>query len=206
MQRWLAILIASLTFGALSGVAAYQKVRPASADIVDARWQEISWPFPRDGWPAGRAFRCVDCGDVELYVRPKIGFCNCDTGVADDDEVDRVADLDLISPRFVPLEAGRAVRVADMAGRSRAYDLTMPDGPHAAIGFALSHHCDLIVAVVQGRAAAGELQHQARRLLESHELHRWVLAALGGRQSGRPSPRSRSPSPLVGEGGLNAER
>ena len=34
---------------------------------------------------------------VELYVRPKIGFCNCDRGVADDDEVDRVADLDLIS-------------------------------------------------------------------------------------------------------------
>ena len=43
-------------------------------------------------------FRCdvAACGDeVELYVRPKIGFCNCDTGVADDDEVDRVADLDL---------------------------------------------------------------------------------------------------------------
>ena len=38
---------------------------------------------------------------IELYVRPKIGFCNCDSGVADDDEVDRVADLDLISERFV---------------------------------------------------------------------------------------------------------
>jgi hypothetical protein len=181
MRRLLAIVIVSLAFGALSGVAAYQKVRPASADIADARWQEIAWPFPRDGWPAGRAFRCADCGDVELYVRPKIGFCNCDTGVADDDEVDRVADLDLISPRFVPREAGKVVRVADMVGRSRAYDLAMADGSHAAVGFALSHRCDLVVAVVQGRAAAGELQREGQRFLQSRELHRWVMAALSGR-------------------------
>ena len=66
MGRLLAIMIAALAFGALSGVAAYQKVRPAGTEIVDARWQEIAWPFPRDGWPAGRAFRCADCGDVEL--------------------------------------------------------------------------------------------------------------------------------------------
>jgi hypothetical protein len=181
MARLLIILIAALAFGALSGVAAYQKVRPASADAVAARWQEMSWPFPRDGWPAGRAFRCAACGEVELYVRPKIGFCNCDTGVADDEEVDRVADLDLISTRFVPIEAGRVVRVADLAGRSRAYDLAMRDVSHTAVGFALSHRCDLVVAVVQGRADAIELQKEAQLFLESQQLHRWVMAALDGR-------------------------
>jgi hypothetical protein len=181
MQRVLAILIASLAFGALSGVAAYQKVRPSAAEIVDARWQEISWPFPRDGWPAGRAFRCADCGGVELYVRPKIGFCNCDTGVADDEEVDRVADLDLISPRFVALAPGRPVWLADMAGRARAYDLSMQDGSHTAIGFALSHRCDLVVAVALGRSGAGGLQLEAQRFLESQGLHRWMLGTLGGR-------------------------
>ena len=181
MGRLLVILIAALAFGALSGVAAYQRLGPASAATVAARWREMSWPFPRDGWPAGRAFRCADCGDVELYVRLKIGFCNCDTGVADDEEVDRVADLELISARFVPLEAGRVVHVADMAGRSRAYDLAMPDAPYTAVGFALSHRCDLVVAVVKGRVAASELQKQAQRLLESQELHRWMMAALGGR-------------------------
>jgi len=63
----------------------------------------------------------VSCGeDTEVYVRPKIGFCNCDSGVADDDEVDRVADLDLISPRFVPLRDGDVVRVADMPDASAA--------------------------------------------------------------------------------------
>src|SRR5665213_1862410 len=94
-------------------------------------WREIAWPYPRDGWPAGRAFRCAEeaCGgEVEVYVRPKIGFCNCDSGVADDDEVDRVADLDLISQRFVPLRAGEVIEVAGMKGRIRAYDLSMVDG------------------------------------------------------------------------------
>ena len=106
MRRLIAITIAALVFGALSGVAAYQKVRP-QASAGERHWQEIAWPYPRDGWPAGRAFRCDGCvGGIELYVRPKIGFCNCDSGVADDDEVDRVADLDLISERFAPLAPG----------------------------------------------------------------------------------------------------
>ena len=148
-------------------------------------WREISWPFPRDGWPAGRAFRCETCGGerggVELYVRAKIGFCNCTTGVADDDEVDRVADLDLISPRFVPLAAGRVVHVAGMSGRARAYEFWMPDGARrAAIGIALSRRCDLMVAVVQGGADAPALQRAARDFLEQHEMHQWMTAALDG--------------------------
>src|SRR5882724_3025795 len=120
MRRRSAIAAAILAIGALSGVAAYEHAGSGASD-----WQEIAWPFPRDGWPAGRAFRCAadSCGGTEVYVRPKIGFCNCDRGVADDDEVDRVADLDLLSERFVPLQAGEVVRVADMAGRVRAYDL-----------------------------------------------------------------------------------
>ena len=121
MRRLIAILIAALAFAALSGFAAYQKVRPQA--VGNADWQEIAWPFLRDAWPAGRAFRCESdaCGAViELYVRPKIGFCNCDSGVADDDEVDRVADLDMISPNFVPGAPGNVIRVADMSGRSSA--------------------------------------------------------------------------------------
>ena len=95
MWRWLTILVAIATLSALSGVGAYQLVRPAM-ERTHASWQEIAWPFPRDGWPAGRAFRCDSCGGVEIDVRPKIGFCNCDKGVADDDEVDRVTDLVLL--------------------------------------------------------------------------------------------------------------
>mgnify|MGYP005818219543 CR=1 FL=1 len=148
-------------------------------------WREIAWPFPRDGWPAGRAFRCQSSScvpDSEIYLRAKLGFCNCDTGVADDDEVDRVADIDLISPRFVTYEAGHAVRVAELIGRVRSYDLGADDGaPASAVGFALSHRCDLMVAVIKGRAALPLLQDAAQQVLASHEAQRWMMAALGGK-------------------------
>ena len=182
MRRLIVILIAALAFGALSGFAAYQKVRPQG--LGDADWQEIAWPFPRDAWPAGRAFRCrsAACGEgAELYVRPKIGFCNCDNGVADDDEVDRVADLDMISPTFVPRAPGSVIRVAAMSGRARAYDLAMPDGTrHAAIGIALSHRCDLLVAVVQGNSTAAGAERAALAFLGSTGMAHWMTVAMSG--------------------------
>jgi hypothetical protein len=179
------LLIAALiAIGALSGAAAVQHARSGTGVAGMDHWREIAWPFPRDGWPAGRAFRCdaAACGeDVELYVRPKIGFCNCDSGVADDDEVDRVADLDLMSQRFAPLEAGRVVHIAEMSGRSRSYDLTMADGStHAAVGFALSRRCDLLVAVAQGTGSASGVQRVAADFLRSDTMARWMTAALNG--------------------------
>ncbi|MEA2839255.1 MAG: hypothetical protein QOF41_585 [Methylobacteriaceae bacterium] len=58
-------------------------------------WSEAKWPFSIDQWGTGKAFRCeaTDCGgEISVYLRPKIGFCNCTTGVADDEELERVAD------------------------------------------------------------------------------------------------------------------
>jgi hypothetical protein len=164
----------------LSSVAGYQHAR---SDVEG--WREIAWPFPRDGWPAGRAFHCAVelCGDdVELYVRPKIGFCNCDNGVADDDEVDRVTDLDLMSERFAPLEPGRATRIADMPGRLRSYDLRMADGSrHSAVGIAVSRRCDLLVAVAQGKGTAPEVQRVALDFLALDAVTQWMTSALDGR-------------------------
>src|SRR3954470_7364720 len=159
-MRKLLLIAFAVAICALSGVAAYVGARPAAAG-----WREIAWPFPRDGWPAGRAFRCDAAlcgGEVELYVRPKIGFCNCDSGVADDDEVDRVADLDLISERFAAHEPGNVVQVATMSGRIRNYHLQMQDGSrHTAVGIALSRRCDLLVAVAQGKGEAIGIQRAA---------------------------------------------
>jgi hypothetical protein len=181
MRGWL--IACGVTLCTLSGVAAVQHVRSGAA-IAGGRWHEIAWPFPRDGWPAGRAFRCgADAcgGEVELYVRPKIGFCNCDTGVTDDDEVDRVADLDLMSQRFVPREAGQVIRISDMNGRARRYDLKMIDGSdHTAIGFALSHHCDLMVAVAQGEGSADGVKRAAVEFLGTRDMTHWMNAALNG--------------------------
>jgi hypothetical protein len=148
-------------------------------------WREIAWPFPRDGWPAGRAFQCAaeSCGgEIEVYVRPKIGFCNCASGVADDDEVDRVADLDLMSQRFVALEPGRVIHIAGMQGRKRRYDLQMSDGSrHSAVGIAVSRRCDLLVAVAQGTGAAPEVGRTALEFLGSDDMTRWMSAAMDGR-------------------------
>ena len=176
MRRRSAIAAALLAIGALSGVAAYERAGSNGAD-----WQEIAWPFPRDGWPAGRAFRCDggECRGIEVYFRPKLGFCNCDSGVADDDEVDRVSDLDLISERFVPLRTGEPIRVAGMAGRVRAYDLrARGDAPHLAVGIAVSHRCDLLVAVAHGAATADDVQRFATALLNANEIRRWVQSAM----------------------------
>jgi hypothetical protein len=181
MRRGLVIATTVVALGA--GVAAYEQAA-SRQDGQEADWREIAWPFPRDGWPAGKAFRCgvAACGrDIEVYVRPKIGFCNCDSGVADDDEVDRVADLDLMSQRFAPSEAGKVVRIAEMSGRSRAYDLKMTDGSqHAAVGFALSRRCDLLVAVAQGKGPADNVQRVAAEFLGSDRMGRWMTAALNG--------------------------
>jgi hypothetical protein len=177
MRKFLTAL--ALAICMLAGFAGRE---PARSDVEG--WREIAWPFPRDGWPAGRAFRCAMevCGDeVEIYLRPKIGFCNCDSGVADDDEVDRVADLDLMSERFVPLEPGQVIKIAGMKGRIRPYDLSMADrSRHTAVGIAVSHRCDLLVAVAQGKGSATGVERVALEFLASGEMTRWMTAAMGG--------------------------
>ncbi|MGY8664097.1 hypothetical protein Q3C01_17255 [Bradyrhizobium sp. UFLA05-109] len=180
MRRAATLLASAIALGA-SGVGAYQ-LAPVPAE-TSSHWREIAWPFPRDGWPAGRAFRCEGgCAGAELYVRAKLGFCNCDRGVADDDEVDRVTDLDLISPRFAAAAPGDRLRVGELHGRARRYDLDMSDGTrHAATGIALSRRCDLLVAVVQSADKARAMQHAAIEFLETQEMKTWMVAALDGR-------------------------
>ncbi|MEA2649426.1 MAG: hypothetical protein QOG61_1861, partial [Candidatus Binataceae bacterium] len=85
-------------------------------------WAEMQWPFPIDEWGKGKAFRCkaADCGaEVNLYIRAKIGFCNCTTGVSDDDELNRLSDFSLMGDKLSVLGPGRLIDVAWMKGRSR---------------------------------------------------------------------------------------
>jgi hypothetical protein len=133
---------------------------------------EIKWPFPRDMWGDGRAFRCAaaDCGvEVSLYIRPKIGFCNCDTGVADEAELDRVGDLELFSPKFVGLNRADDIRVGWMRGLSRVYQVDIPyDRARPIMAMAFNQNCDVMVATV-----VAPLEHYP-----SAERH--VLAFLNG--------------------------
>src|SRR3954452_17775622 len=109
-------------------IAASGEVRPV--------WTEIDWPFGADPWGKGKAFRCKaeDCGgEVQLYVRSKLGFCNCATGVADDGDLEQMGDLALIG-KATPTAAGREIVVGPMRGRSRAY--RVEGNPKAALSIA----------------------------------------------------------------------
>jgi hypothetical protein len=100
---------------------------PLIVDSFRPVWSEVTWPFPMDQWGTGRAFACkaADCGaEVKLYLRAKLGSCNCATGVADDADLDRMSDFDLIAGEVSPLGAGRPITIAWMKGHSRAYTLT----------------------------------------------------------------------------------
>jgi len=146
---------------------------PERADVPAAsNFVEIKWPFPRDMWGDGRAFRCAaaNCGvEVSLYLRPKIGFCNCDTGVADEAELDRVADLELFSPKFVGLTHGDDIRVGWMRGLSRIYQVDIPyDRVRPIMALAFNQNCDVMVATI-----VAPLEHYP-----SAERH--VLAFLNG--------------------------
>src|SRR5437870_1222845 len=80
-----------------------------------------------DQWGTGRAFTCktADCGaELKLYLRAKLGACNCTTGVADDHDLDRMSDFDLVGGEVSPFGVGLPVTIAWMKGRSRAYALT----------------------------------------------------------------------------------
>ena len=183
---------AALTAGI--GVIACVIAVPFGRDGVNRRegwsdppmWHEIAWPLPRDAWEPGRAFKCASpqCGgDTEVYVRPKLGFCNCTTGVSDDEEVDRVTDLDLITPYFVPSGAGRAIETAGLRGRARHYELHYIDGrSRSALGMALSRKCDVVVATAHGAATLLPDQLFVADLLASEPVRAWIEAQLEGRR------------------------
>jgi len=158
---------------------------PERVDVpAQSKFVEVKWPFPRDMWGDGRAFRCAaaDCGvEVNLYIRPKIGFCNCDTGVADEAELDRVADLELFSPKFVGLTHGDDIRVGSMRGLSRIYQVDIPyDRVRPIMAMAFNQDCDVMVATV-----VAPLEHypSAERhvlaFLNGEPMLKWVRAQFG---------------------------
>jgi hypothetical protein len=147
-------------------------------------WTEVGWPFPLDQWGRGRAFQCkaADCGrEVSLYLRAKIGFCNCATGVADDDELDRVGDVDLVGGESAALGPGRTIGVHWMKGRSRGYALR---GPLAAaksvLSIAFNDRCDVIVATIAvGDNEPAAQEAAALEFLNSDLVLHWAQTSLG---------------------------
>jgi hypothetical protein len=151
---------------------------------AEPTWTEIKWPFPADPWGAGKAYVCTagDCGaDVHLYLRAKIGFCDCSRGVEDDEELERVSDIALVASRYQASRAGRPIAIASMNGRSRPYVIAASrNSPVAVLVLAFHDRCDLIVAtavVADGRAS--ELESAIMRFLNGDRILRWFEKTVG---------------------------
>lgn len=176
------LLQASIAGGMVAGLGGFAVV----ANLIEPEerdgWQPVAWPFPRDNFPPGRAWRGHD---LEVYVRPKPGLCgNCETGVVADEEVDRTSDIDLLDPRFTPLKAGSRVRITDLFGRARLYRVKTKTGrERMAEGIAVSHDCDLVVAIVVGKVDDEATRKFAHRFLKSNKVQVWLLQQLEGRKS-----------------------
>ncbi len=158
------------------------QARAKAASFVGAGWTEVKWPFPLDQWGTGRAFQCraADCGaEIMLYLRPKLGFCNCTTGVSDDAELDRVGDLELLSAEFAGLREGRPITVGSMNGRSRPYRVAIPyASPRTALAIAFNDKCDVVVATVIAEQVA-VAERAALGFLNGDAVLRWVEKELG---------------------------
>jgi len=75
-------MVAAVVLVAGFGASAFFFAATLPADMHRGQpvWTDAAWPFPIDQWGRGWAYQCkaADCGiEVKLYLRPKVGFCNC---------------------------------------------------------------------------------------------------------------------------------
>jgi hypothetical protein len=178
------LAIAIVGLGCVAGsVAVFGVHAPANPSVIEPAWAEAKWPFLVDQWGTGKAFVCMptDCGaKVEVYVRPKIGFCNCSTGVSDDKELERVADTALVATQVWPLGPGRAVKIGWMEGLSRAYRVADERGGRRLLSVAFNDECDVVVAVALLRDGdPAVLEPAVVDFLKSKPMVLWAKKELG---------------------------
>lgn len=148
-------------------------------------WTEVAWPFAMDQWGRGRAFQCraVDCEtDTTLFLRAKIGFCNCTTGVAEDEDLDRVGDVDLVDGQRWELGSGTPIAVRWMKGRSRGYSLQGHNlfSMKSVLSVAFNDRCDVIVATAVVSSDSPMSQQPAvLEFLNGDMVMHWVELTLG---------------------------
>lgn len=152
----------------------------AASGEVRPVWTETDWPFGADPWGKGKAFHCKadDCGnEVHLYVRAKLGFCNCATGVADDSDLEQMGDLAPIG-KATPISVGREIIVGPMRGRSRAY--RVEGNRHVALSLAFNQRCDMVAATaLVGLDAPASMEPAVLAFLNSDRMLKWTEIALG---------------------------
>jgi hypothetical protein len=184
MIKRIAAVTAIVLIASLGGYAVLRAAKPpAAAHRVASRpvWTEAKWPFPVDQWGEGWAYQCkaADCGtEVNLYLRPKLGFCNCQTGVADDEELDRVGDVDIVGSEASALGPGRPIAVHGMKGRSRRYVVGAP-AAKSVLSLAFNNRCDVVVATVLAGDEPAAQEQAVLEFLNGDAMLHWAEAVLG---------------------------
>ena len=184
MRRAAAIAVAAISLASLLAASLLWLYLPrhAAATAAIPVWNEVAWPFPIDPWGKGKAFRCkaADCGvEVTLYLRAKIGLCNCTTGVADDDDLDRMGDVVLLG-EVAPLGAGHPISIAWMKGRSRAYKLNSGGASKTVLSVVYNERCDMIAATaLLGHDRPETIEPGVIEFLSSSRAMRWAEVTLG---------------------------
>lgn len=178
-----------LTLGAFAGLSAFfgwpmLVQSKALAPPNHPKFAEVRWPFPTDEWGEGKAFQCTasDCGvEVNVYIRPKIGFCNCLTGVSDDNELDRLSDFNLMGGQPSVTGPGHEINIAWMKGRSRTYTVTEPyHAPSSVLAIAFNDRCDAIVATATiAHDGPQTLEPSVIEFLNSEVIIHWAEVTLG---------------------------
>jgi hypothetical protein len=186
MKRTLAVALAIVAMGVAAGSAAVYGMRapaPAKLGTIEPVWTETTWPFAIDQWGVGKAFACMpaDCGvKVEVFVRPKIGYCNCATGVSDDAELERVSDTDLISTRTRARGAGRPIKIGWMRGLSRSYSISDGASRDHLVSAAFNDGCDVVVALAKFSGGdPGVIEPAVIAYLGSTPMVLWAKKELG---------------------------
>ena len=172
---------AALSFCVVPGLQSTVHAMPAPDRAV---WVESQWPFPMDQWGEGKAFQCkaADCGSaINLYIRAKVGFCSSTLGVADDDELDRLSDFDLMEGRAAPLTRGHEIKIAGMKGRIRSYVVTTLSRPRTyAFSIAFNSNDDAVVATALFEdAQLAATESIVIQFLSGEIVQRWVTVTLG---------------------------
>jgi hypothetical protein len=165
-------------------VACLQPVGLTHADQTDSVWIETKWPFLMDQWGKGMSFQCkaADCGtELTLYIRAKIGFCSSTTGVADDNELERLTDFDFMNGQATALASGHEIEIAGMKGRLREYAISGPIlSQNYALSVAFNNNSDALVATVTFKGGPpAALEPVVLRFLNGKTIQRWVTRTLG---------------------------
>ena len=175
------IVQTSLAAGLMAGMVALglSKDEPPSFS-KDMPWRLIAWPFPRDAWLAGQAWRR---GALEVYVRPKSASAAIATPASSPTRRSTASPTSTCwtNASCRPRKASPSAS-ATLSGRARLYRYKLiGGGTRHAEGIAVSKKCDLVIAVIVGNLLDERERTAAYRLLELSMVQEWISQELGGR-------------------------